>query len=489
MMKKILQQFKIHPVGQGFFYSGSVQYRMHDYYTRSFLFVFDCGSEQRRNCLEEVDKFKDEAWPVSETLDLLVISHFHSDHINCIRALLDGRRVRRIVAPFVNYADRLVLALIYRNSAMYSPGDPDSDFTLEFILDPVTVLGPFLSEGGEFVFMQSGEVLPFEPFTGSELPQEDSNQEFDFSLRFSGRFRDITASDAKELRCFQTSRIKTARDNSPAFCSLGRTDIMEFLFYRKPVSDNEEAFYHTVYYLFAKRFPRVNTPDKSSADHILQILRERAITRVITDIIRKACQAHPGLNASVSQITNLNTTSLSMLHYNQVSIYDIFPRNHALDNAYCHSSILKKLDGTNRVICEAPLVYDCGYYLYHHQHYYNFPFDPNRKFPNTMLTSDGFLHSEQDIALFYKKFQHYWNKFWLFQLPHHGSKYNADKALLSRLSFDIFLFANFGVKNKHDHPSNELINNVILTRHSDKLLEINEYTGLFFGLQIDSYDL
>lgn len=487
-MRQIIQQFAIHPVGQGFFYSGSVIYKLDEYNSKNFFCVFDCGSEKKKHCLEEVNKFREETWHRNEPLDLLVISHFHSDHINCIKALLDGRKVNRIVAPFVSFTERLALSLLYRNSTEFSTDNPDSAFTLQFILDPVAAMQSYLTNTGEFIFIQSGEIIPFEPVTGVDLPPEFSNIEADFDIRFPGDLRELSASEGIALRCFGKGSVRTCMDTSPVFCRLGMTTMMEFLFYRKSVGTDEQVFYQTIYNLFAGRFQKINGPVKSSTEYILRILSEKAISRVISEITKKACKAHPGLKITIGQIKNMNTTSLSMLHFNPVSLYNYFQKNVPYDNAYFHSSILKKMDGTNRVVCETPLVYDCGYYLYQHQHYYNFPFDPHRKFPNTLLTSDGLLLTDQEIYEFYEKYQYYWNKFWLFQIPHHGSKKNLDKALLTRLAFDTFLFANFGARNRYGHPSNELINDIILTRHSDKLLEINEYTGLLFGLQIYCYE-
>jgi len=487
-MKKIKQQFTLHPVGQGLFYSGSLKYKVNDYLTRNFSFVFDCGSERKRNCLEEVKKFREDIWMAEEPLDLLVISHFHSDHINCIGALLDGRKVRRIVAPFVNFTDRLSTALLFRISPDYSDRSEQTDFTLRLMIDPVATLEPYLSEGGEIVFLQSDEIKPFEPYTGNEASEIPPDAESGFETEFPADLEDLSPSEGLDLRCFGNARIKKITDSSPVFLKLGIIRVMEFLFFRKPAGQAEQGFYTTIYDLFTQRFARINAPVKSSTEYLLRILAEKEIARVITEIFKKARKAHPDLAITLARIQDLNTTALSMLHYNLQALYNYFPRTRTFDNTYFHSSILKKLDSTDRVLCEAPLVYDCGYYLYHHQHYYNFPFDPHRKFPNTLLTSDIFLRNTEDLELFYTKFKLYWNKFWLFQLPHHGSKNNIDRALLTQLSFDIFLFVNFGVRNRNEHPSNEVINDIILTRHADKLLEVNEYTGLLFGLQIDCYE-
>lgn len=91
----------IHPVGQGAFYSEVLRCTKSN---RTFTVVYDCGSTNARVCppilsdylatCELVEKCK--------VIDILFISHFHCDHINGIKALIEaGVKIRNVVMPYI----------------------------------------------------------------------------------------------------------------------------------------------------------------------------------------------------------------------------------------------------------------------------------------------------------------------------------------------------------------------------------------------------
>lgn len=482
-MKTIEQHFTIHPVGQGLFYSGNFQFNFDDNPQKEFTFVFDCGSDKKRNCIEEVNRFRDNEWTAGRPLDLLIISHFHSDHINCIANLLAGRKVKRVIAPFISFSDRLVLSLIYINSPGFNPDDSSLDFTLRFILDPVSTIQEYLNDDGEFIFINSGEDSPFEPLSGSNFSESEPNKETDFGFEISGGTNDLTTSERIELRYFGNAQVKGLIDTSRTLCTIGRIPIVDFLFYRKHLGENEILFYETVYRMFLERFPEIENPRALSTNDLVEILSTEGISRFVSDIFRRAFRQIRGLNVTVGQIKNLNTTSLCLLHFNIPNLYALFSNRRHYNPVRLNTGIYRKIDGTDRIIVEIP--FDYGYW--NERHFYrripNFPYRYPYRFPNTLLTSDGFFLSDADIESLCIRYREYWDKFWLFQIPHHGSNNNIDKALLSRISNFNYLFINHGVRNRHKHPSKEVINDIILTRHSIRLLSINEFTGLKFDLE------
>lgn len=105
----------IHPVGQGAFYSevfeneGSVVFTM----------VYDCGTETPNNKMdkslnEQIRAFSDS---INHSIDLLFVSHFHSDHINGLYDLTNNCRVRRTVIPMLT--EEMVLLSRVRNLVRY----------------------------------------------------------------------------------------------------------------------------------------------------------------------------------------------------------------------------------------------------------------------------------------------------------------------------------------------------------------------------------
>lgn len=121
--------FKFRPVGQGAFYSGVFKHRN----GKQFSFVYDCGTHSSRQYIDqEIVRF------VCETdhkqIDVLVISHFHDDHINKIADLLTQTGgAKYAILPYLT-PEELILA--YTDAAL-SGGDPD---TLSFIQNPVNFL-------------------------------------------------------------------------------------------------------------------------------------------------------------------------------------------------------------------------------------------------------------------------------------------------------------------------------------------------------------
>lgn len=98
---KVFQKFR--PVGQGLFYSGSLHSG-----SEKYNFVYDCGSVSEKQYLKsQIDDHINTCLQI----DLLIISHFDEDHVNGITSLIaDRKRVRRLVLPYVSWAERLAIA-------------------------------------------------------------------------------------------------------------------------------------------------------------------------------------------------------------------------------------------------------------------------------------------------------------------------------------------------------------------------------------------
>ena len=91
-----------HSVGQGLFYTGILSKRECEY--EQFSFVYDCGSFNRSALNNEIDLFlSDSLWVKpgkKKKIDLLVISHFHADHINGLVRLLKKCEVDTAIIPY-----------------------------------------------------------------------------------------------------------------------------------------------------------------------------------------------------------------------------------------------------------------------------------------------------------------------------------------------------------------------------------------------------
>jgi len=91
-----------HPVGQGGMMSGWLEFS--DPSSRSFHWIYDCGSNQTTELNREIDKVV-----ARGQVDFLFLSHLDSDHISGIDRLLSSKvRVYEVVLPYLNDLDRLI---------------------------------------------------------------------------------------------------------------------------------------------------------------------------------------------------------------------------------------------------------------------------------------------------------------------------------------------------------------------------------------------
>lgn len=93
-------EFHFQKVGQGLFYTGKID---------TFHFVYDCGSRQKKSLFESIDSYKNKL--NGGEIDLLVISHFHCDHVSGLDHLFQNFEVTDVIIPYFAPIERLILAL------------------------------------------------------------------------------------------------------------------------------------------------------------------------------------------------------------------------------------------------------------------------------------------------------------------------------------------------------------------------------------------
>lgn len=121
--------FKFRAVGQGAFYSGVFKH----HYGKQFSFVYDCGTNSTRQYIDqEIINFVSET--NNQKIDILFISHFHSDHTNKISELLNQTGgAKYAILPYLTPEE----LLIAYTDVITTGGDPDS---LAFIQNPTSFL-------------------------------------------------------------------------------------------------------------------------------------------------------------------------------------------------------------------------------------------------------------------------------------------------------------------------------------------------------------
>lgn len=485
--KTFHQSFTIHPVGQGFFYSCTIKNQERIV----FRMVFDCGSKTAGAGQEEVEIYRSDNDFVSEKiLDLLVISHFDGDHVNHIGKLLDGGvKIKRLVMPFVCFEERLYLTLKFLNE---NQGYNDAiDYTIRLILDPLTTLANNLDDNFEGYLIEND---PDNPVLPDDINNNnESNEDNEKRLLFNFPRKDRMDQNAKggfkipeEIKD-KVFEVKDSTKGNVTTAS-GILLLMDFLFYKKSIGEKENEFYKNVKELFIK-FLQIdaNLEEEKVVDAVLEKIKTISSSTQIVKIFKDAAK-----EAGIPQtnVSNLNTTALCMLHRNLEGIYDYIIEGRHKSNEYYSPDteavfyyIQKFLaDISSRILKE-----DFRYYDYDDFHYRRCTFFGynSQSFPNTLLTSDSFLLEEKDVKAFMKKYKIYFDNFWLFQIPHHGSKENSNGVLHANIPFNSSCFINYGTKNNHKHPSDTVIHSLVTNGLSTKLIPVNEYQGYQFQLVIE----
>lgn len=83
------------PVGQGAFYI--------EKFNDGFTVVYDCGSYKNTSIVEENIKNS----ILDTKIDLLVISHYHEDHINGLEYIFKNFDVKRMLMPYLNLTEKM----------------------------------------------------------------------------------------------------------------------------------------------------------------------------------------------------------------------------------------------------------------------------------------------------------------------------------------------------------------------------------------------
>jgi hypothetical protein len=494
-MNLLNQQFTIHPVGQGFFYSGEVKLEnITSHKTCVFRFVFDCGSKNKDRCTDEAEHFNRTYFTKpDEPLDLLMISHFDSDHVNYIETLLNTRKVKTIIAPFVSFEERLMMALRLTVTGAMPRADSKKEDLLTLMLDPLTILQSYLTDDGEIILVNSdGESFVF-PELESEAP-ELPDVENRSGLIIRGEKKEMTTDETAELRTGVSSKVKVTTDKIPPLIFLNGLSIMQFLLYHKKITTDDKAFYKKVYEKFVKKFisPIIGTASVTIHDLVSAIKKIKNATE-IKILFKEVADELDEIDrfASASDIKNLNTTALCMLHVNMPPLNKIDKLLKG-DTDVIRINILQEKGNYHRT--EQSLFFsnfEHSPFKYKWLYYFLDFHDDIPHFPNTLLTSDAFIKKNEDVTAFCNRYQHFVNKFWLFQVPHHGSAENCDSHLLIWVPEKAYVFINHGVQIKKEkpsansgHPAYQLTSDIKTTNHEHGLIHVTENAGLRIKLGI-----
>nr|WP_199000911.1 hypothetical protein [Flavobacterium sp. ASV13] len=478
------QEFTIHPVGQGLFYSGKITNNSHV----KFRMVFDCGSLTAGAGQEEVDIYRDADYLDKKVLDLLIISHFDKDHVYHIGKLLAGGiKVRKLVMPFINFSERLFL--VAKHIDFNNGFDPVDDFFIRFVIDPLGTINQNLDGNSEIFLIENAPDEPINQTKGDSqvAPEFDDNidSRFNFDFNIKEKIIDQSLTLNTELKIFKI------KDTEKGIIATAQNiNLMEFLFYRRAVGKDEEKFYEKVQELFFQNFSISSTiQDTNHLDNIISEVKNINSGTKIKKIFNEAKNIKDFEKFKDIKIADLNTTALSLLHKNLDGIFYYlgFPNNQA---PYLYYNMIEYLDTTSITFIQKYISSDSS--RIETQNFFNmYPYSlkddyhtNNFVYPNVLLTSDSFLLTQVQVDEFWKHYKNHWDDFWLFQIPHHGSEKNSNKILHDIIPSRANNFINYGIGNRDNHPSSKVINSLATNGRSAKLISINQFSGIRFNLII-----
>lgn len=392
-------------VGQGLFSAGSIDAELHGNGLKKqerFIWVYDCGtSSQKKFMTASISEFSKDFFGSFDAnqdfIDLLMVSHFDKDHISGLCDLLARFKVRRIVLPHIPLWRRLIWCAFL--------GQPYNSVVYQFLLDPVKFITsksknfqPHIifvppSTGAEFVG-QAGESPDFNNDEGLII---DVDGDDDVPFYF-----DEESVDAEQIKNWSKKCKLTFLKKGGALRIRG---IWEFVPYN---SDWNKNLVTPAFRVLVESMARSFLKAKNGSD------REKFL-----DDIKGEYDRLFGSGQGPRNRISLFVYAGSILKGEYRSYYFIrsfWPVSHVATN--------KRPNGRISVL----------------------------------YTGDGYLDSPVEFdAMRYVFGQARMGEVGIFQVMHHGSKYNWYQGLAEQISPDLSIFSSNSNDAGNGHPHGEVV--------------------------------
>jgi hypothetical protein len=278
--------FRFNKCGQGGFYTGCLGLD-----SRKFYFCYDCGSLSNIKTAINEESVKFKKYLNSDNngkLDMLVISHFDSDHVNFVKKLCTDIKCGRAIIPYVEPVERLRLAI--------KAGNIDEDYN-SFLINPYKYL---LDLGFEDVIVifhnDDGNVLA-DDFIPPEPDDAQPSNEIPVKInlkRISEKFFDAV------------------NEYESVFLNLRHYKNISFY--------SDEGYINIIYAWMFKFYAKQRPPEEKARLNyfILEILGKRQNDKILSDDILKLFDDLKTVREKYKSAFKgkdlMNSTSLLMLH-------------------------------------------------------------------------------------------------------------------------------------------------------------------------------
>ncbi len=425
-------EFVYHNVGQGLFYSGEIKPQNQknvNIGNNTFRFVYDCGSENRHLVNTSVHRHKQDV--EDDKIDLLVISHLHSDHVSGLEELFENFKIKDVILPYLTPIGRLLIALRKTNMPQWY---------YEFLSDPVSYL---MEKGVNRVIIIGGkggnEKPPFpedippynpegEPLNFDKLPDDEKLKE------------EIGKHDKNWKEYIKEKKLLIKNHNGYILAQ----NLWLFRFFNYSITSLSLKEFHSCM-LKTRLLPLFIDQDD---EYIKLLIKDKEKFRFKN---LKKCY-----NNIKKQLKNdFNNTSLVLYHGPVNNL-----RNSTLHlTSYC-------------------IYYSCTYF-------YN-------KYTRFIISNDRFgqlLTGDIDLNMNFEELEkHYSNhldRVVAVQVPHHGAKKNWNRNILEKIPNGKFWIIPAGLKNRYGHPSCKVIGDILCKNR--QYIWVNETNCAVIKGEIDWY--
>ena len=398
MSHSIIAKFEYRPIGQGLFFTGKFN---HVSSGDSFTMVYDCGHSTYSTNASYIDAEIDEfVLEIVDKIDMLVISHFHADHINKITELLTkSRGAKEVYLPYLSEEEKY----LYLIDNLFD-GNSDKESVRSFINDPVRILKELKVE--QINFIHHNDKPDDFGSTDTEPKPLDDNPKFEFSLN-------NLLDDNKEIQ--EADKQENVHHHyDSGYIELNH--FWQFKFFNKKLDVSLLSKLKTELKLLLK------TTNDPTQDEISLALSTSSIT----------IQNLKSIYKNVFGPYKMNDTSMLLLNT---------PKSPRSEIAICNCQ--KKLNNRDhlRYLC-------CNNRYRYIRHIHNYSF---------LLTGDIKLNDSCSDELESKWGQRTLDQIRILQIPHHGANKYLTKVALDRFSGVNYGVINYGLGNQYSHPSKHTI--------------------------------
>ena len=400
MPKRVLAEtkFVFHGVGQGLFYSGEINLPKNG----TLRFIYDCGSEDIRIINNSINRFKQDV--EDNEIDLLIISHLHSDHISGLDELFNNFTIKEVILPYLYPKERILIALrrINMPTWYYDFLSDPAKYLFERGVKRTIVLGG--EEGGE------GKIPPEE--VSPSPPEGEAPSKLDIGeLPDDKKLKEKIMRHDKNWKSYIENNQLLVKNHSGYATALG---LWLFIFFNYKITPSALQDFERC---FVENGLEINDENTKSA------IRDR---RRLRDL--KRCYTYLGRYLK----NDFNNTSLVLYH---------------------GPAGRPKIKTSFLCFCPCCFYNPCVWL--------------HRIFFRSIDSYFGqFLTGDIDFNMKYSElirhYASYLKNISIAQVPHHGARKNWNSSIISNIPNCDFWIISAGFRNRYRHPSYKVIEDVCL---------------------------